>query len=57
MPALPMDEAELTKRVGKALGSDVEPVATLSGGASSLVYSTTVKGSGAAVVVLTRPTK
>jgi aminoglycoside phosphotransferase (APT) family kinase protein len=51
MPAKPMDEAELTTRVGAALGHEVEPVATLSGGASSLVYSTTVKDSGDEVVV------
>jgi aminoglycoside phosphotransferase (APT) family kinase protein len=55
MPALPMDEAVLTDRVGKALGSEVEPVATLSGGTSSLVYSTRVVGSGQEVVVKACP--
>ena len=51
MPALPMDEAELTKRVGAALDQEVEPVETMTGGTSSLVYSTTVISSGQEVVV------
>lgn len=51
MPATPMDEAELTARVSKALGRTVAPVAPLSGGASSLVYSTTIEESGEEVVV------
>ena len=51
MPALPMDEGELTERVSKALGRGVAPVATLTGGASSLVYSTTILDSDEKVVV------
>jgi aminoglycoside phosphotransferase (APT) family kinase protein len=46
-----MDEQELTERVGKALGRAVAPVETLSGGGSSLVYSTTVTDTGERVVV------
>jgi aminoglycoside phosphotransferase (APT) family kinase protein len=51
MPALPMDDNVLTARVSKAVGSDVEPVTPLSGGASSLVYSTKVIATGREVVV------
>lgn len=51
MPATPMDEGELTLRIGKALGRDVEPVAPLTGGASSLVYSTTIVESGQEIVI------
>src|SRR5882672_3243651 len=55
MPATPMDEAELTERIGKALGRAVAPVETLSGGASSLVYSTTILDTGEHVVVKACP--
>jgi aminoglycoside phosphotransferase (APT) family kinase protein len=51
MPALPMDEAELTRRVGAALEAEVAPVQVMTGGTSSLVYSTVVVGSGQEVVV------
>jgi aminoglycoside phosphotransferase (APT) family kinase protein len=51
MPALPMDEAELTRRVGAKLNAEVKPVQAMTGGTSSLVYSTTVIGSGQEVVV------
>lgn len=52
MPALPMDEAELTLRVGKALGGrEVEAVAPLSGGASSLVYSSRIVDDGSEIVI------
>jgi aminoglycoside phosphotransferase (APT) family kinase protein len=51
MPALPMDEAELTRRVGAALGADVKPVERITSGMSSLVYSTSVIGSGQDIVV------
>jgi aminoglycoside phosphotransferase (APT) family kinase protein len=51
MPALPMDEAELTRRVAAAVQAEVEPVTAMTGGTSSLVYSTTVTGSGKEVVV------
>ena len=46
-----MDEAELTRRVSLALKADVEPVQAMTGGTSSLVYSTTVADSGQEVVV------
>src|SRR5713101_4393694 len=55
MPATPMDEGELTARVGNALGRAVAPVVTLSGGASSLVYSTTIVDTGEPVVVKACP--
>ncbi len=51
MPALPMDEAELTRRVGVALKAEVEPVQAMTGGTSSLVYSTRVANTGQEVVV------
>jgi aminoglycoside phosphotransferase (APT) family kinase protein len=51
MPALPMDEAELTRRVGAALEAEVASVQVMTGGTSSLVYSTVVVGSGQEVVV------
>jgi aminoglycoside phosphotransferase (APT) family kinase protein len=55
MPALPMDEAELTRRVSSAVGAEVEAVEPLSGGASSLVYSTRVASSGQELVVKSCP--
>jgi aminoglycoside phosphotransferase (APT) family kinase protein len=56
MPAMPLDEQELTDRVRKALGGrDVEPVAPLTGGASSLTFSTTIVDSGEEVVVKACP--
>lgn len=51
MPALPMDEADLARRVGVALGSEVEPLERATSGVSSLVYSTTVKESGQEIMV------
>lgn len=51
MPALPMDEAALTERVSKALGREVKPVTTLSGGASSLVYWTETIDDGEKMVI------
>jgi aminoglycoside phosphotransferase (APT) family kinase protein len=50
-----MDEAELTQRVGRALGRPVETVAPLSGGGSSLVYSTTITDTGEKIVVKACP--
>jgi aminoglycoside phosphotransferase (APT) family kinase protein len=55
VPAKPMDEAELTGRVGRALGRAVEPVSPLTGGASSLVYSTTITDTDEKVVVKACP--
>jgi aminoglycoside phosphotransferase (APT) family kinase protein len=46
-----MDEAELTRRVGAVLEADVEPVQRVTSGTSSMVYSTTIKGSGQEIVV------
>ncbi len=51
MPALPMDEADLTRRVGAALEAEVDPVERVTSGTSSLVYSTTIRGSGQEVIV------
>src|SRR3984893_18447776 len=51
MPALPMDEDELTRRVSAALKAEVDSVEPMTGGTSSLVYSTTVIGTGQEVVV------
>lgn len=51
MPALPMDEAELTRRVSAAVDADVEPVERVTSGTSSLVYSTTIIGSGQEIIV------
>ncbi len=45
MPALPLDEAELTTRIHELLpGREVRPIEELVGGTSSLTYWTTVDG-------------
>jgi aminoglycoside phosphotransferase (APT) family kinase protein len=46
-----MDEADLTRRVGAALQAEVDPVERVTSGTSSLVYSTTIRGSGQEVIV------
>src|ERR1700735_4348799 len=51
MPALAMDEAGLARRVGVVLDAGVAPVQAMTGGTSSLVYSTTLTGSGREVVI------
>lgn len=51
MPALPMDEVELTRRVGEALGHEVEKVSAITGGNSSLTYSSRVLTTGQEIVV------
>ena len=55
MPATPLDEADFTNRLATALGTDVEPVSTLTGGASSLTYWTTVVDTGDKVVAKVCP--
>jgi aminoglycoside phosphotransferase (APT) family kinase protein len=51
MPALPMDEVELTRRVGEALGQEVEKVSAITGGNSSLTYSSRVVVTGQEIVL------
>jgi aminoglycoside phosphotransferase (APT) family kinase protein len=51
MPALPIDEVQLTRRVGDALGQEVEKVSAITGGNSSLTYSSRVLATGQEIVV------
>lgn len=51
MPALPMDEVEITRRIGDALGQKVEKVSAITGGNSSLTYSSRVLATGQEIVV------
>jgi aminoglycoside phosphotransferase (APT) family kinase protein len=56
MPATPLDEQETTDRVRKALGGrDIEPITTLTGGASSLTFSSTIVDSGDRIVIKVCP--
>jgi aminoglycoside phosphotransferase (APT) family kinase protein len=55
MPAKELDEADFTRRLATVLGRDVEPVAPLTGGASSLTYWSTVVDTGDRIVAKVCP--
>jgi aminoglycoside phosphotransferase (APT) family kinase protein len=56
MPAKPLDEAEFTARLQASFpGREVAPITTLTGGASSLTFSTTLDGTDKIVVKVSPP--